>query len=114
MTVQEGSPEAFRDLFFQYYPPFFSFSQSLVDDKVSAQNLTTEALALLWLKRADLSGDVNCRAFLYHTIRSNALSYLKHLQRMPDAGGYIPERSIDPTLPEEILRQIRDYVAREI
>ena len=114
MTDHEGSYEAFKDLFFRYYPSFYSFSQSLVHDKVSAQNLTIEALAILWMKRTDLMGDVNNRAFLYNVIRNNALSYLKYLQRMPEAGPYKPERCMDPSLPEEILREIRDYVAREM
>jgi DNA-directed RNA polymerase specialized sigma24 family protein len=114
MTDQEGSPEAFKDLFFRYYPSFYSFSQSLVQDKISAQNLTIEALAVLWLKRTDLIGDVNNRAFLYNVIRNNALAWLKHLQRIPEAGPYQPEISIDPSLPGDILREIRDYVAREM
>ena len=114
MTDQESSPEAFKDLFFRYYPSFYSFSQSLAHDKVSAQNLTIEALAILWMKRTDLIGDVNNRAFLYNVIRDNALAYLKHLQRMPDTGPYKPERYMDPSLPESILREIKDYVAREM
>ena len=114
MTAQEGSPEAFKDLFFQYYPVLYSFSRSLVHDKVSAQQLTTEALAILWMKRADVIGEVNTRAFLYHVIRNNALAYLKYLQRMPDVGPYKAERYLDPSLPENILREIKDYVAREM
>lgn len=114
MADQEGTPEAFKDLFFRYYPSFYSFSQSLVHDKVSAQNLTIEALAILWMKRTDLIGDINSRAFLYNVIRNNALAWLKHLQRMPGAGPYRPERYMDPSLPENILREIKDYVAREM
>ena len=114
MIDQEGSPEAFRDLFFQYYPAFYSFAQSLVDDKVSAQNLTTEALAILWFKRADVPGETNNKAFLYNVIRTNALGYLKRLQRMPETGPYRPEMRMDPSLPDNILREIQDYVAREI
>jgi len=85
-----------------------------VDDKISAQQLTMEALSILWIKRMDLIGDVNNRAFLYSTIRNNALNYLKHLQRVPDAGAYMPDKSMDAMLPEEILQEIKDYVAREI
>ncbi|MBN9380183.1 MAG: hypothetical protein J0H74_05430 [Chitinophagaceae bacterium] len=114
MTDQEGSPEAFRALFFQYYPTFFSFAHSLVDDKVSARQLTMEAMSILWLKKADLIGDINNRAFLYSTIRNNALNYLKHLQRAPDAGGYVGEIRMDSFLPKGILREIEDYVAKEI
>src|SRR5258706_16164941 len=114
MADQEGSPEAFRDLFFQYYPTFFSFAHSLVDNRTSAQHLTMEALSILWLKRADVLGDVNNKAFLYSTIRNNALNYLKRLQRDPDAGTYFPEKHMDAFLPENILQEIKDYVAREI
>jgi DNA-directed RNA polymerase specialized sigma24 family protein len=114
MADQEGSPEAFRDLFFQYYPTFFSFAHSLVDDKASARQLTMEALSILWMKRADLTGDVNFRAFLYSTIRNNALSYLKHLQRKPDAGIYVGEIKMGSFLSTAVLREIEDYVAREI
>lgn len=114
MTDQEGSPEAFRALFFQYYPTFFTFAHSLVDDKASARQLTMEAMSILWLKRADLKGDINSRTFLYSTIRNNALNYLKHLQREPDAGIYVGEIKMDSFLPQSILQEIEDYVAREI
>jgi DNA-directed RNA polymerase specialized sigma24 family protein len=114
MIDQESFPEAFRDLFFQYYDTFFSFARSLVDDTLSARNLTTEAIVTLWLKRNDITGDINNRAFLYNVIRTNALSYLKYLQRTPGAGAYIPERHMDPSLPSTILQEIRDHVAREI
>ncbi|HVW61774.1 MAG TPA: sigma factor [Puia sp.] len=114
MTDQEGSPEAFKDLFFQYYPVFFTFAHSLVDDKASASQLTMEALSILWLKKADITGDTNNRAFLYRTIRNNALNYLKHLQRQPDAGIYVGEIRMDSFLSRGILQEIQDYVAREI
>jgi RNA polymerase sigma-70 factor (ECF subfamily) len=114
MTDQEGSPEAFRDLFFQYYPTFFSFALSLVEDRTSARQLTMEAMSILWLKKADVSGDLNTRAFLYSTIRNNALNYLKHLQRQPDAGTYVGEIKMDSFLSPAILQELQDYVAREI
>jgi len=114
MTDQEGSPEAFRDLFFQYYPTFFSFARSLVENEASARQLTMEAMSILWLKRADVSGEINNRAFLYSTIRNNALNYLKHLQRQPDAGTYVGEIKMDFFLPPAILQEIQNYVAREI
>ncbi|MDO6431373.1 sigma factor [Flavitalea sp. BT771] len=113
-TDKEGTPGVFKALFFQYYPTFFAFAHSLVDDKISAQQLTVEALSILWIKRMDLTGDINNRAFLYSTIRNNALNYLKHLQREPDAGPYMPDKTMDTMLPEEIRQEIKDYVAREI
>jgi RNA polymerase sigma-70 factor (ECF subfamily) len=114
MTDQEGSPEEFRDLFFQYYPTFLLFARSLVENKASARQLTMEAMSILWLKKADLTGDINIRAFLYSTIRNNALNYLKHLQRHPDAGIYVGEIKMDSFLPAAILQEIQNYVARDI
>ena len=111
MMDQEGSTEAFKDLFFQYYPTFFTFAHSLVDDKISAQQLTMEALSLLWLKRTDILGDINNKAFLYTTIRNHALNYLKHLQRHPDAGAYTGEKEMESFLPGTVLQEIKDFVA---
>lgn len=114
MVEKEGSPAAYRDLFFRYYSSFFAFARSLVEDRASAQQLTSEALSILWLKRADVTGEINCRAFLYNTIRNHALGYLKHVHLHPDAGAYVADSKLDPVLPAEIAQEIADHVAREM
>ena len=105
----EGAATVFRAFFFQYYSDFFSFAHSLLADRRSATNITTEALFLLWKKRKDLDSLVNARAFLYTTIRNHSLNYLKYLQQDPAAGKYTADRQGWPVLPDNIREEILAY-----
>jgi DNA-directed RNA polymerase specialized sigma24 family protein len=110
---REGSSEAFRKLFFLYYPEFHSFAYSLLTDKPSSVNSATEAFFLLWRKREYLDSEKDIKAFLYNTIRNSCLNYLKYKQQYPDTGIYLPQIRMDPSFPEETLQELLAYVARE-
>lgn len=112
--LREGSPQAFRKLFFQYYPEFFSFAHSLLADRLSSANITTEAFFLLWKKRSYLDTGKDIKAFLYNTIRNGCFNYLKYLQQYPDTGVYQAQNGMDPSFPEETLQELLAYVARGI
>jgi DNA-directed RNA polymerase specialized sigma24 family protein len=83
----------------------------LLQDRVSAKNVTMEALFLLWKKHADFGNEKNIKAFLYLTIRNHCLNFIRYLQKQPDAGEY-PSLSISaPPLPETILQDIYHFTA---
>ena len=109
---REGAPQAFRELFFQYYPEFFSFARSLLGDKAVARNNTTNAFFLLWKKRAHFDSDRDGKAFLYNTIRNSCLNYLTYLQNNPDATENPPEITMHEDFPSNILQELQSYVAR--
>jgi DNA-directed RNA polymerase specialized sigma24 family protein len=111
LHLREGDPEAFKVLFFQYYPEFFSFAGMLLQDRVSAKNVTMEVLFLLWKKHADFSNEKNIKAFLYLTVRNHCLNFIRYLQKHPDAGEYRPLSSTAPLLPETILQDIYHFTA---
>jgi DNA-directed RNA polymerase specialized sigma24 family protein len=111
LHLREGDPEAFKVLFFQYYPEFFSFAGMLLQDRVSAKNVTMEALFLLWKKHADFSNEKNIKAFLYLTVRNHCLNFIRYLQKKPDAGEYRPLSTGAPLLPEAILQDIYHFTA---
>ena len=111
LHLREGDPEAFKILFFQYYPEFFSFAGMLLQDRVSAKNVTMEALFLLWKKHADFSNEKNIKAFLYLTVRNHCMNFIRHLQRQPDAGEYHPAAITSPLLPDPILQDIYHFTA---
>ena len=110
--LNEGSPRAFRDLFFQYYPEFFSFAYSLLGDQASARSNTTSAFFLLWKKRTYFDNDKDGKAFLYNTIRTSCFNYLNYRQKNPDAKEYLPGIKMDGAFPEETLQELLAYVAR--
>ncbi len=109
---REGSPDAFRIFFLQFYAEFVSFADLLLRDRSSAKNLTSAALFLLWAKHADFDSERNIKAFLYSSIRDSCLDYLRRLQENPGARGDIPGISYPNSLPGGILREIRDFTDR--
>ena len=106
LHLKEGIPEAFKVFFFQYYSEFFSFSDMLLQDPVSAKNVTTEALFLLWKKHADFDNEKNIKAFLYLTVRNHCLGFLRYRQKNPGAGEYRPGGITAAPLPDDVLRDI--------
>jgi DNA-directed RNA polymerase specialized sigma24 family protein len=111
LHLKEGVPEAFKVLFFQYYPEFFSFADMLLQDRLSAKNVTMEALFLLWKKHADFENEKNIKAFLYLTVRNHCLNFIRYLQRNPGGGEYHPSGITAPPLPEAILQDIYHFTA---
>ena len=110
--LREGSPQAFKELFFQYYPEFFSFAYSLLGDQASAKSSTTDAFFLLWKKRAHFDNDKDGKAFLYNTIRNSCFNYLKYRQKHPGTKEYFPEIKMDTAFPGDTLQELLSYVAR--
>ena len=111
---REGDPAAFKSLFIQLYPGFFSFASALLSEGEAAREVTMEAFFIGWKKREDLDELKNIKAFLYNTIRNHSLNYLRQLQRDPSSAEYIPLFYPDASLPEALIREIRAYVASGI
>lgn len=110
--LSEGSPQAFKKLFFQHYSDLFSFAYSLLGNKVSARSSAIDAFFLLWKKRRHVNNEKDARAFLYGTTRNNCFNYLRYKQKNPDAREYFPEVEMDPAFPNDILEEVWAYAAR--
>ena len=113
LHLKRGDPEAFKVLFFQYYPEFFSFADMLLQDRVSAKSVTMEALFLLWKRHADFDNEKNIKAFLYLTVRNHCLNFIRYVQQNPEAGHYHPAGITASPLPNDVLRDIYHYIERE-
>ena len=107
-----GSPEAFKMLFFEYYPEFFSFSSMLLQHRAVAQKVTMEIFFLLWNRRADFSDGKRIKAFLYLAARNRCLQQLK---AFPDHRPVAEASKIDVipgSLPADVLRDVFSFAAR--
>jgi DNA-directed RNA polymerase specialized sigma24 family protein len=113
LHLKEGDPEAYKVLFFQYYPEFFSFADMLLQDRVSAKSVTMEALFLLWKKHAGFDNEKDIKTFLYLTVRNRCLNFIRYLQQNPEAGYYRPAGITASPLPNAILQDIYHYIERE-
>jgi DNA-directed RNA polymerase specialized sigma24 family protein len=104
--LKEGIPEAFRMFFLRSYTDFLDFANALLQDNISAKNVTVEAFFLLWAKHGDFDTEKAIRAFLYTTIRDNCLSYLSHRRDDLGAGRYAAEVRYGASLPGGLIREL--------
>jgi len=111
LHLREGAAEAFKVLFFQYYSEFFSFADMLLQDRLSARNVTMEALFLLWKRHAEFESERGIKAFLYLTVRNHCLNFIYYLQKNPGCREYRPAGITAPPLPEDVLQDIYHFIA---
>ena len=104
---QEGSPEAFKVLFFQYYPEILSFAVMCLQDRLVAHTVTLEVFFLLWERHTDFDGEKAIKAFLYLAVRNKCLHNLPAGSRAD-----LPTVSPPSSLPRDMLRDIFDYAGR--
>ena len=109
---RKGSPEAFKMLFFEYYPELFSFSSMLLQHRIVAQKVTMEIFFLLWNRRADFDDGKRIKAFLYLAARNRCL---QQLRTYPDHQPVDEAAKIDVipgSLPADTLRDVFSFAAR--
>jgi DNA-directed RNA polymerase specialized sigma24 family protein len=104
---QEGSPEAFKVLFFQYYPEILSFAVMCLQDRLVARTVTLEVFFLLWERHTDFDGEKAIKAFLYLAVRNKCLHNLPAGSRAD-----LPPVSPPSSLPRDMLRDIFDSAGR--
>lgn len=109
---QQGSPEAFKMLFFEHYPEFFSFSSMLVQQRAVAQKVTMEIFFLLWNRRADFGDVKRIKAFLYLAARNRCLQQLRSYPDHKPVAEATRINVVPDALPTEILRDVFSFAAR--
>lgn len=70
----------FNTLFNEYYRRFIHFALGYVKEVGTAEDFVSEAFALFWENREDLSPDTNPPAYVLAIVRNKCLNYLKHQQ----------------------------------
>lgn len=116
LYLQQGVPEAFKILFFTYYPELFHFAVAFVHDRDAAQQAGMAAFWLLWERRVEFDSDKKIKTFLFMAVRNSCLYYMRD---MAAAGGKRPEAdgqkehaaNIPASLPKNILQDIFDFAA---
>ena len=112
LDFRKGSAEAFKLLFFEYYPEFYSFCMKFLQHRSVAQKVTMDVFFLFWNKRADFEDEKRIRAFLYLAIRNRCI---RQMRDYPDHQPIEEATRIDVvpgSLAAEILRDIFSFAAR--
>lgn len=69
----------FEKLFRTYYDPLCRYAFQMLHDMDAAEELVQEFFYNYWKNRESLEVKISLKAYLYRSIRNNALHYLEHL-----------------------------------
>lgn len=78
---QQGSKDAFAEVYNAHYSRLYGFIKKLVDDKEEARDIAAETFVKLWKLRANFNTAENIKAFLYITARNACMDFLRYRQR---------------------------------
>lgn len=77
--IQGGDIREFERLFTKYYEPLCHHADKILNDMDASEDLVQEFFYHFWKNRETLSLKLSLNAYLYQSIRNNALHYLEHL-----------------------------------
>ena len=77
--IQGGDIREFERLFTKYYGPLCHHAEKILKDMNAAEDLVQEFFYQFWKNRETFSLKLSLNAYLYQSIRNNALHYLEHL-----------------------------------
>jgi RNA polymerase sigma-70 factor (family 1) len=81
--IQAGDATAFDELFLNYYPRLVDFGRQYVKQQEAAEELASDVLVKLWLKRAMLNQVNQPEVYLYVSVKNAALNYLRSVKNQP-------------------------------
>lgn len=77
--IQDGDIREFERLFVKYYKPLCEHAGKILKDMDTAEDIVQEFFYNFWKNRNTFSPKLSLNAYLYHSIRNNALHHLEHL-----------------------------------
>lgn len=77
--IQDGDMGEFERLFKKYYEPLCRHAFNILNDMDTAEDLVQEFFYQFWKNRMALTVRLSLNAYLYQSIRNNALRHLEHL-----------------------------------
>lgn len=78
--LQKGNEEYFELLFHTYYKPLCRFAVRYTGTVSLAEEMVQEVFLNIWKQRAEWNPQTSIRAYLYQSVRNQALDHLKHHQ----------------------------------
>lgn len=81
IEFSQGSPHAFQAIFDSFRMRIFYFVKNLIDDRLTAEEITSDTFVKLYRLHDKFNTLNNIQAFLFITARNASLDFLKYRQR---------------------------------
>lgn len=76
-VCQNDSRQSFEDIFKLFYKKLFKFSVHYIKDREAAEEIISDILFKLWMKRKELSRVQDLENYLFIMVKNQSLNYLK-------------------------------------
>ncbi|WP_138432140.1 RNA polymerase sigma-70 factor [Fodinibius saliphilus] len=74
--VREGNPQAFEQLFFEYFFDLCSYALQFTKSSERAKDVVQEVFYKLWKRRRDWNVHTSLKAYLFRAVRNEALNFI--------------------------------------
>jgi len=113
--IQDGDIREFERLFLKYYGPLCQYADKILKDMDSAEDIVQEFFYNFWKNRETFKPRLSLNAYLYHSIRNNALHQLGHMairekyarQILNEIGDQVPAESQENVEMNDLFKVIR-------
>ena len=76
--IKKGDEAAFESLFRTYYTVLCVFSQRIVRDAITAEEIVQDIFFYFWEKRETLDLNISLKSYLFKSVYNNSLKHLRH------------------------------------
>ncbi len=104
--IRTGDESAFRALFESYSESLLDFAFGFIRDVQVCEDIVQEVFVSIWRNRTKLNPELSLKAYLYKSVRNQALKYLRHANVEREAERYLQELYYVPRTPEDELYQV--------
>lgn len=95
--IRSGDIREFESLFMKYYEPLCRHASKILNDMDTAEDLVQEFFYRFWKDRESFTLKFSLNAYLYQSVRNNALHYLDH-------------ESVRKNYAEKVLSEFREIM----
>ncbi|MFC1556125.1 RNA polymerase sigma factor [candidate division KSB1 bacterium] len=112
IKIQEGSTEAFRELYDKLAVDLLNFSMSLTRDRQESEDIVQNVFVALWNNREELDPEKSVKAYLFRSALNGAYKYLRHEKVIKKNEEFLIQTEKKPLTPFDDLtnKEIRSKI----
>lgn len=94
--IRKGDHHAFEKLFFEYFYDLCSFVSSMTGCRDQARDIVQEVYFRIWKRRNNWKVHSSLKAYLFQSVRNEALNHIDRVKYREDIRGQMAERNALP------------------
>lgn len=101
-VILYSDEEAFRCLFFEYFPPLCVFAHRYIDNWQTCEDVVQDVFFKIWKNRKQIEIKTSGKNFLITSVRNNSIDYLR--KRVSETG--LREKIIENTSSDSFINEL--------